>query len=87
MANGFVDAKAGQIYSESGANVVNNDNKGVFSFISTLFRQLVSMLPWVSQFKREKDSVSQAVSLGEALSQAVSDKDSIRQIVTIEEIL
>ena len=81
MPDEIVSGSAGQVYSESGAKVINNDNKGVFSFISALLRQLVSLLPWVSQYKREKDKISQSVSSREVLSQTVTDKDSIRQAV------
>ena len=72
MADELVDDSAGQVYSESGAKVVSNDGRYVFSFISSILRQIVLMMPWVSQYKREKDRISQAVSLQEALSQVVT---------------
>ena len=77
MAPDFVDDKASQVYSESGAKVMSNDNRYVFSFVSTFLRQLVSMMPWVSQSKREKDDISQSVSLQEAIAQHVTMEENL----------
>ena len=79
-----VSENASQIYSESSAKVVNNDNKYVFSFISSVLKQLVSMMPWVSQYKREKDGISQTVFLKDVLFQTVNVENNIKQAVTME---
>ena len=84
MPDDMVDENAGQIYSLSGAKVVNKDGKYVFSHISAILKQIVSMMPWVSQYKREKDAISQAVSMDETISQIVATENGIKQVVTME---
>ena len=73
----LVDENAGQVYSECGAKIISNSGKYIFSFTSVLLRQIVSIIPWVSQYKYEKDKVSQVVSFKEAMSQIVLMEENL----------